>query len=147
MTGQLHLLARIGDNLVAMPAQQIEAVVRVPDTMPVPGAPDFVCGLVTIRSRILTLIDPALLVGERVAGERRAKFMATMNVGGHGYALLLDDVSDVIALPEPEQMPVPMQDGWATLEPMLIDFRGALVLLVDPARLIGMTFDPLAAAA
>jgi purine-binding chemotaxis protein CheW len=144
MSDNLHLVARVGQSWVAMPAERIEAVVRVADVVPVPGAPAVVGGLVAIRSRILTLIDTGQLVGETGA---LAPYMAIVTMDGHGYALTLDEIDDVTVLSAFAEVPAPLSAGWAQLQPEMADHRGEALLVLDPDRMIGAAGQILSAAA
>lgn len=130
---QLHLLCRIGAATVALAADQIEAVVKVDQVVPVPGAPACVRGLAAIRSRLLTLIDTASLVGEV---SPQPTYMAIVTVGGHGYGLLLDGIDEVAEIATVGPLPATADAGWMTVDPMLGDHAGELVLVVDPQQFI-----------
>ena len=131
---RLYLLTRIGSERVAFPADAIEAVVPVGDVTPVPGAPGQVVGLVAIRSRVLTLLDTAELVGEQSSG--RATFMALVSHGGHGYALALDRVDDVRALGVPRAAVGALSPAWRALDPALAELDGSSIVVVDPHAMI-----------
>ncbi len=134
MSEDLFLLGRIGSSTVALPADRIEAVLQIDAVVKVPGAPPGVRGLVSIRSRVLVLIDSAAIAGEQ-NGEA-ARYMAIISVDSHSYALTLDAIEDVIALPSLQQAPMAMHDGWQRIAVQIADYRGETVLIVDPARLI-----------
>lgn len=129
----IHLIGTIGTHAVALPADAVEAVVRIEETVTVPGAPPSVRGLAAIRSRILTVIDSACVVGE-VGGA--ARYMAIVSIDGHGYGLTLDTVEDVVELGMTQAMPATLSAGWAQLDPRLCDHRGRVLLVVRPEALI-----------
>lgn len=140
----LHLLCRIGKTAVALAADQIEAVVKVDQIVPVPGAPPCVRGLAAIRSRLLTLIDTASLVGEKSA---HPTYMAILTVAGHGYGLLLDGIDDVAEITAVGTLPATAEAGWATVDPLLGDHAGELVLVIDPKQFIAAASQSFAHAA
>lgn len=134
MSETIYLVGIIGDCSVAIPANHVEAVVRIGEVIPAPGAPPSVRGLVAIRSRILTLIDSCKVVGETSCN---AAFMAIVSIDGHGYGLMLDLVEDVVALGALQIVPSGLTPGWARLDPQMCDHRGRVLLVIDPAALIG----------
>lgn len=136
MSDNLYMMGRIGETSVAIPAESVEAVVRIGAVVPAPGAPACVRGLVAIRSRILTLIDCALATGEANDGD--APFMAIVSVDGHGYALSFNAVEDVAVLPEPTPARGAVSPGWARLDPQMVDHWGQVMLVIDPAKLIAV---------
>lgn len=131
----LHLLCRIGATAVAFPAEQVEAVARCETIVPVPGAPPHVRGLAAIRSRLLTMIDCAVVAGEKPCA---TPIMAIVTIDGHGYALLLDAVEDVVPLPQSQPIPAPLSGQWNALGPQLIDYRGSMLLRIEPAQFIAL---------
>ena len=141
MSEAIYLVGTIGDCSVAIPADHVEAVVRIDEVIPAPGAPPSVRGLVAIRSRILTLIDSCKVVGENSCD---AAFMAIVSIDGHGYGLMLDLVEDVVALGALRPAPSGLTPGWARLNPQMCDHRGRVLLVVDPAALISAAADVLA---
>jgi purine-binding chemotaxis protein CheW len=133
--GDLYLLCRIGGSHVAFPAATIEAVVKAEVIVPVPGAPRAIRGLAAIRSRLLTVIDCALMVG---VPNGTARFMAVVSLAGHGYGLLLDDVIDVAALNDVQPLPGKPDAGWQQLEPMLASHCDAPILVIDCERFVDL---------
>lgn len=144
MSETIYLVGTIGDCSVAIPADHVEAVVRIDEVIPAPGAPPSVRGLVAIRSRILTLIDSCKVVGESSCD---AAFMAIVSIDGHGYGLMLDSVEDVVALGGLRPFPSGLTPGWARLNPQMCDHRGRVLLVVDPAALIAVAGEVFAKAA
>lgn len=141
MSETIYLVGTIGDCSVAIPADHVEAVVRIGEVIPAPAAPPSVRGLVAIRSRILTLIDSCKVVGETSCD---TGFMAIVSIDGHGYGLMLDLVEDVVALGALRPAPSGLTAGWARLAPKMCDHRGRVVLVVEPAALISAAADVLA---
>jgi purine-binding chemotaxis protein CheW len=120
-------------------------VLHIDHAVPVPGAPSAVRGLVSIRSRVLVLIDSAAIVGEKM--DEPARYMAITSVDGHSYACTLDGLDDVITLGELQPVPVVMQAGWRSVAPQVADHHGEAVLVIDPARLVAAAGGNLALAA
>ena len=144
MSETIYLVGTIGDCSVAIPADHVEAVVRIDEVIPAPGAPPSVRGLVAIRSRILTLIDSCKVVGETSCD---AAFMAIVSIDGHGYGLMLDMVEDVVVLGGLRPSPSGLTPGWARLQPQMCDHRGRVLLVVDPEALIAAAGEVFAKAA
>lgn len=134
MSVSLYLMGRIGSNAVALPSDRIEAVLQIDNVVDVPGAPDAVRGLVSIRSRVLVLLDSAKVVGETSA--EPARYMAIVSIDSHSYALSLDAIDDVIALPDLRPVPVTLHAGWQRIAPQIADHGNEAILVIDPARLI-----------
>jgi purine-binding chemotaxis protein CheW len=132
---RLYLIARVADETIALPAGEIQSVVEVHDIAAIPRAPDHVAGLFALRSRVLTVIDSqrALGLGTHAQGEGPA---VIVEVDGHSYALLVDQVDDVIEAPAPEPCPAVLGPSWRRAARGSIVREEGAVLLLDPARIV-----------
>jgi purine-binding chemotaxis protein CheW len=138
MSGELHLIARVGQTWIALPAERVEAVVRMPEVVPIPTAPAAIPGLVAIRSRLLTLVDPAATVYE---SDEPAPLAIITSIDGHGYAIAVQAVDDVTAISTPGTYPGDLAEGWAALDPAMANVDGRIILMIDLDRLIGLAGD------
>ena len=132
----LYLIATIAGQPVAITADRVDSVVDVAAIAPVPLAPAHVAGLAALRSRVITMIDPATALGLRAPAERVSAGRAVvMAEGGHQFGVLVDAVEDVTmieAIPHPVR--APLGDGWAKVALGTIDHDGQSLLLIDPLR-------------
>lgn len=96
---QLYLFACIGGTNVAIPTEEIEAVVKLVEISPVPCVPAYVAGLSALRSRVVTVIDTAALVWGRPAAAQPGAFAIITDISGHSYAMTVDSVSDIATVP------------------------------------------------
>lgn len=135
---ELLLIARMAGRRVALPARDIEAVVELEGLTPVPGAPRHIAGLSALRSRVLTVIDSRASLGLPAAPEGVSTVEAiVVPSGGHTYALLVDQIDDVIeAGGEVAPVKAPPGDGWERVALGMVEAGGDLLLLADPHLLI-----------
>lgn len=139
MNSGLYLLASVGGTDIVLPAEAVEAVVRFESVVPVPCSPPCIIGLAAIRSRVLTLLDTAMIAG---AGAVHGRLMAVCSVDGHGYGLALDEVEDVIAIASFTSSPNRLGSGWAAIVDGMADHRGRPVLLLRPERIAASVATP-----
>ena len=133
---ELLLIARLAGRRIAFPASEVEAVVELEGLTPAPRAAAHVAGLSALRSRVLTVIDgvAALEVGRSGETGRDAIVIPS---GGHGYALMVEEVEDVIeAEAPPSPVKAPLGAGWDRVALGTVEAEGELYLLVDPHALI-----------
>ncbi len=139
------LVVRMAGRRVAIASSEVEAVVELEQITPAPRALGHVAGLSTLRSRVLTVVDSALALEmgrTEPAGPREAIVIPS---GGHPYALLVEAVEDVVEIPAgPGPVGAPVGGGWDRVAAGMVEVEGALLLMVDPHRLIA---GPSAAAA
>lgn len=142
----LYLIARIADTRVALRSAIIESVVTVGDIVAVPGAPPHVAGLFALRSRVLTLIDPHIVLGISPTVVTPGQRVIVVEIGGHGYALLADRIEDVCFIDGGENaVRGRLAEGWTELADSVIEHEGATLLVLDPARLVTLPMQQRAA--
>jgi len=145
---ELLLIARLAGRRIAFPASEVEAVVELEGITPTPRALPHVAGLSALRSRVLTVIDGlAALNGGRPGpstppaaslrtGET-ARDAIVISSGGHTYALMVEEVEDVIeASAPPIAVKAPVGAGWDRVAIGTVEAEGELYLLIDPHVLI-----------
>lgn len=131
---QLHLFAILAGTRVAIAAEEVEAVVRLTDISPVPGLGARVAGLSALRSRVLTVIDvTALLYGTPAPAEKR-ELAIISDIGGHSYALMVDEVSDICRAPG-GTLPLrgQLDSVWKPYARAVVEHEGLPWLLVSPS--------------
>jgi purine-binding chemotaxis protein CheW len=134
---ELLLIARLAGRRIAFPAADVEAVVELEGLTPAPGASPHVAGLSALRSRVLTVIDglAALEHGPDDATQLREAIVVPS--GGHTYALLVDEVEDVVEAEGPvTAVTAPLGAGWDRVSLGTVEAAGDLFLLIDPHALI-----------
>jgi len=134
---ELLLVVRLAGRRLALPARDVEAVVELDGLTPVPGAPPHIAGLSALRSRVLTVIDSRASLGMAASEESDAAEAIVVASGGHTYALLVEQIEDVVeAKGEPAPVQAPPGPGWARVARGMIEAEGDLLLLADPHQLI-----------
>jgi chemotaxis signal transduction protein len=81
--GHELMLAQAGSWHIGLFAEEVETIAAWRTPIPLPYAPPAVLGVVSVRSRMLTVIDPATLLGE--GSETRAKAKAA----AHAFIIVL----------------------------------------------------------
>ncbi|WP_294392780.1 chemotaxis protein CheW [uncultured Sphingomonas sp.] len=132
----LYLIARIADETIALPAEQIGSVVEVEDIAPIPRVPPHVAGLFALRSRVLTVIDTRAALNLGSIARAGAMTAVIVESEGHSYALLVDMVEDVIEAAAPEPCPALLGAAWRRAARGTIRRDEQAILLVDPAVLV-----------
>ena len=129
----LSVIAAIADQAIALDAAAVEAVVDLPQVVPIPLAPPHVVGLAAIRSQVVTVVDPAVALGGEP--QQPAGRALLVSIAGHRYAVRVASVSDVIALPENDEAAM-LTPSWAAVASGRVAVGDDFALRVDPGRLI-----------
>lgn len=130
---ELVLVVRLAGRRVALPAASVESVVELEGLTLVPRAALHIAGLAALRSRVLTVVDPYVVLGQpKAAGQADRYEAVVIDLDNHHYALLVDTVEDVVEI-KGERLPVraALGEGWARIGAAMVEADGDLLLLVD----------------
>lgn len=133
---ELLIMLEIDGRSAAMRAVDVHSVIEPERIFPVPRAPQHVVGLTAMRSQSLTVIDTRIALGiarPDNPGERAV----VVDVEGHQYALLVDQVNDV-GQAMSDITPVAGGSGtaWERVAEGMVETSRGPTLLIDPAKVI-----------
>jgi purine-binding chemotaxis protein CheW len=124
-----------------VPVLTVRDVLDSPQTYPVPLAPPEIKGSINLRGRIVTAIDVRVRLGldPRPPGARSKCVIVELS-GAEPYALLVDEVGDVVSVSgkDYEPNPVTLDATWSELCRGLYRQDGALLLLMDASALLNI---------
>ncbi len=129
---------RVGESLFGVPIRHIFEIVACVRPLPVPLAPGFIGGLVHYRGDVLATVDLRHLLGlPPAAGPQDVLVMAGQ---GGSFGLLVDAVSEVLAVSQADYEPDPsiLDERYRMLLAGAYKLDGKLLVMLDPERL-----DPL----
>ena len=134
---ELLLMCMIAGRRAAIPAIRVQSVIEIDEITPIPGAPSFIRGLTALRSQALTVIDCRVALGFESAGDPVGSRAAVIAEGGHLYALVVDDASDVEEIEgEIQQLRGGFGPQWANAAVGMVETpRGPAIILDIPALL------------
>lgn len=124
-----------------VPVLTVRDVLDSPQTYPVPLAPQAIKGSINLRGRIVTAIDVRARLGlQPRPSTARSKCVIVELGSGEPYALLVDEVGDVVSVQgkDYEPNPVTLDRTWSELCLGLYRQSGALLLLLDAAALLNI---------
>lgn len=128
---------RRGRATYGIDVRHVRKVLRVPPLRPLPAAPEFVAGGITVDGRLEVLVDVAVFFGDAGAGGAGDRAVL-VTLDGRDFALRADDAGDVTDAAEADLQPLPPFLGG----PRRAALRGVLavgreqILVVDLALLL-----------
>lgn len=130
------LVVEAGGTLYGFDGEAMREVVPLTATTRIPGAPEFVRGIMNVRGTMLTVIDFTCRVTEG-RSQLAAETASVVVVQGSGrlLGLAVDDVLDVQTLSADEVEPTPGARPGA-LASGLGHFGGRVVIVVDVNELV-----------
>jgi purine-binding chemotaxis protein CheW len=87
---------RLDSELYGINVLQVQEVLRYTDIVPVPGAPDFVLGIINLRGNVVTVIDTRKCFGLAPHDPDDATRIVIIESGKQVAGLLVDSVAEVV---------------------------------------------------
>jgi len=81
---------------------QVQEVLRLPEIAPVPGAPDYVMGIINLRGNVVTVIDTRKRFGLSPQEPDDSTRIVIIEVDGQVIGILVDAVAEVVNLTSSE---------------------------------------------
>jgi purine-binding chemotaxis protein CheW len=98
--GVLHLVTfALASERYGIEARHVRAVVRLSDYTPVPGAPDFLLGVVNLRGELLAVVDLRKFLGAAVRGVSDLSRVLVLGGDRAEFGILADEAHEVRVLP------------------------------------------------
>jgi purine-binding chemotaxis protein CheW len=135
---QQFVTLMLGDQLCGIPVLAVRDVLGEQTITRVPLAPREVAGSLNLRGRIVTAIDLRLRLGLPPAPPGTPRMSVVADNAGELYALLIDQVSEVMSLKASalERNPPTLPPPWAEFSSGIHRLEGRLLVLLDVERLI-----------
>jgi purine-binding chemotaxis protein CheW len=135
----LHVTFRVGTADYALPAAQVLHLESYETATHVPGAPDYVAGLMQVRGRVVPVVDLRTRFGLPPIAHTIDHRVVIVQVGTRVAGLLVDSAREVLQLDETrfEQPPALLERQSAGFVTAVATVARRLFLLIDVPRIIG----------
>jgi len=129
---------RLEGELYGINVIQVQEVLRVTEIAPVPGAPDYVLGIINLRGNVVTVIDTRrrFVLNEREIDDDTR--IVIIEVMGQIVGLLVDGVAEVVYLRESEVESAPEvgNDESSKYIQGVVSRENGLLIMVDVNKLL-----------
>lgn len=132
---------RIGGQAFGIPVLQVQDVIAQAATNRVPLGPPEVAGSLNLRGRIVTAIDMRRRLGMEPRRPQEGHMSVIVERHGELYALLVDDVGDVLWLSPTlhEPAPLTLSADWRGLSTGLYRLEAELLLVLNIAEVLTLS--------
>ena len=89
---------RLDNEKYGIRVMQVQEVLRMTEIAPVPGAPDFVLGIINLRGNVVTVIDSRKRFGLSEAEADDSTRIVIIEADNHVVGILVDSVAEVVDL-------------------------------------------------
>ena len=137
---QVYVTLSVADQLCGIPVLGVRDILAEQPITRIPLAPPDIAGSLNLRGRIVTAIDlrRRLHLPPPEAGQKRMSVV--VEKGGELYALLVDQVSEVLSLDPAlfERNPPTLARHWAAFSSGIFRLEGRLLVVLDVVRVLDL---------
>jgi purine-binding chemotaxis protein CheW len=130
----------LGGERYGLPVAAVDEIVRRPDQLTrVPLAPPFVDGIMSLRGKMIPVIDQRQRFAVDGQTDGRARRVIILTIDGLQTGITVDKVTEILSVRQSELRAVPEMDeaGAAVVDRVAIGQRhGDMILLIDPRALL-----------
>jgi purine-binding chemotaxis protein CheW len=130
----------IADQLCGVPVLGVRDILGEQTITRIPLAPEEVAGSLNLRGRIVTAIDLRRRLGLPPAPPGARRMAVVAEQAGELYALLVDQVSEVMRVKASafERNPPTLSAAWARFTTGIYRLDGRLLVVLDVGRLLAL---------
>ncbi len=136
------LILDLGGETYGLPLAAVDEVARFPKTLTrLPRAPDYVLGLMSLRGKVIPVVDQRRRFSIEQGGQGRARRIVVVTLGTLQAGFAVDAASRILEVKSSDLMPAPkLSDGGERLFDRVAPSNGGsggdVVLLMDPKALL-----------
>ena len=129
---------RLADETYGINVMQIQEVLRYTEIAPVPGAPNYVLGIINLRGNVVTVIDTRARFGLPGADVTDHSRIVVLEIDNQVIGILVDSVAEVVYIKNSEMESAPNvgNDESARFIQGVCNKNGELIILVEFEKML-----------
>lgn len=129
---------QLANEAYGIAVTQVREVLRITEIAPVPGAPDYVIGIINLRGNVVTVMDTRKRFGLPPVETDEQSRIVIIEVDGQEVGILVDSVAEVVDIAQSavEQAPSVGSDETSKYIQGVTSRDGELLILVDLNKLL-----------
>jgi purine-binding chemotaxis protein CheW len=137
---QVLVTLTVADQLCGVPVLAVRDILGEQAITRIPLAPPEIAGSLNLRGRIVTAIDLRRRLHMPPAPANQPRMSVVAEQGGELYALLVDQVSEVLSLDAAqfERNPPTLEKTWAAFSTGIYRLDGRLLVVLDVSKLLAL---------
>jgi len=126
---------RLDGERLALPLEEVELALRMVSVTPVPDAPPWVIGVIDLHGRVIPVTDLRERLGHPAKEPHLNDRLLVMSLAERTFALVVDEVTEVLELPGSEVEIPPDPLGDSRYLRAVVRREDGLILILDSASL------------
>lgn len=133
-----YVTFRLDEETYGINVMQIQEVLRYTEIAPVPGAPDYVLGIINLRGNVVTVIDTRRRFGLSDSDITDHTRIVVLEIEGQVIGVLVDSVAEVVYLRQSEMETAPNvgNEESARFIQGVCNKNGELIILVEFEKML-----------
>ncbi len=133
-----YVTFKLDEEVYGINVMQVQEVLRVTEIAPVPGAPDYVLGIINLRGNVVTVVDTRERLGLGAKDMEESTRIVIIEADKMVVGILVDAVAEVVDLrtSEIESPPSVGNDESSKYIQGVASREGELLILVDLNKLL-----------
>ncbi|ABM61258.1 chemotaxis protein CheW [Halorhodospira halophila] len=129
---------KLGNEHYGINVMQVQEVLPLSEIAPVPGAPEFVLGIINLRGKVVTVIDTRLRFGMKPREADKQSRIIVMEVAENVAGILVDSVDEVASVREAQIDTAPNVGNEESSRYIygVVSREDGLLILVDANKLL-----------
>lgn len=129
---------RLDNEIYGINVTQVREVLRITEIAPVPGAPDYVLGIINLRGNVVTVMDTRKRLNIAQMEMTDSTRIVIIEVDGQEVGILVDSVAEVVDIKQSaiDTAPNVGNDDASRYIQGVTSMEGTLLILVDLNKLL-----------
>jgi purine-binding chemotaxis protein CheW len=139
-TGTMQLVSfRLAQEEYGIEITKVQEIILMGEITRVPQTPDYIKGLINLRSTVIPIVDLRLRFGLSQEVATDATRIMVVNVAGKTIGIIVDAVSEVLRIAQEQIAPPPPTVAGLGREYLtgLVKLENRLLILLDIDRILG----------
>ncbi len=109
------MIFSLGNESYSIDALHVQEILQYPDVSPVPGAPDYVLGIINLRGEVVTVCDMRMMLGQVSKVITNNTRIIMMELDDQKMGILVDSVTKILKVKTSEIDPTTVSEGNKTI--------------------------------
>ncbi|APJ03125.1 chemotaxis protein CheW [Silvanigrella aquatica] len=134
-----YLCFSLGSEQFSIPLLQVKEVIGIPEFTPIPFTPNYFCGIMNLRGKVISVIDLRKKLNIPSKGKEENSVIVC-DLSSITIGALVDSVDNVINIEKEKILPKPEMQSSIKNDYIdgLIEFKNNLIVLVNLAKTLSV---------